>query len=205
MLVVQAPSLLASQLLEALSTVLEPVSAIYCSAPITTGRRYFELLERDRSLHWRTQGAAGVLREKVVEPNSAAARSEITRLRRTGEIVIDPTRIEGVPDWSQEQWHHFWEAVIKRFAKAVVFVDGWEYSNGCSFEFLVAHKNRIPALTSTGSPITLASGIRMIAAAVERIEHLDEHSAFLQGVLLQLKAPSIQTEPSHGTGRSSAL
>src|SRR5258705_4344875 len=114
----------------------------YCSAPITSGKRFQQWLSRLGKRHDDLDGFASSLRSRhaneVMGPNMNQAQAVIRRLRARGEIVIDPTAVGPRRRWQQRDWRFFWKEVIQRYARRVVFVDGWEYSSGCVYEYLTA-------------------------------------------------------------------
>src|SRR5581483_1810409 len=112
-------------LLSAFKTVLEDRSAVYVSAPITTGRRFAQwrltLGEDDLSPSLLSEQH----REAVVAPNILEARATVSAVRRKfpSKVVIDPTALPDIKDWEQSDYRHLWRSVIERFAELVVFVD----------------------------------------------------------------------------------
>src|SRR5689334_11967987 len=111
---------LADVLLGVVTSILGDSRAIYCSAPLTSGKRYFKWLttrghclevdhlsEADRTSHI----------TDVVTPNRAHAGLVAARLRTdTGRPVIDPTTVPAVATWTQRDWLDFWERVLRRHA-----------------------------------------------------------------------------------------
>ena len=60
----------------------------------------------------------------------------------------------------------FWVDVIRRFAAEVWLNEGWEYSNGCTYEYYAAYRAEIPCFTLDGQQVELASAIKLISAAL---------------------------------------
>ena len=175
-------------LLDLFSTVVTGRTAVYVSAPVTSGKRYAawrsrlipELSDRDptyRRLH----------RESVVIPNREDVRSLVEELRRgRTDVVIDPTSFGEVPGWTQDDYRYFWGRTIERFAQTVIFVDGWEHSDGCSYEFLVAQASGARTLKQDGTNLGLAEAIRLIAAAVEHTRDSLGRADFRENVRSEL-------------------
>jgi len=168
------PDALRGLLLQTYESVLPARSAIYCSAPITSGQLYIEWLSRsagsrhviddlspsERALH----------RAQVIEPNRAHAREVADKLRqRARRPVIDPAVVGPISGWRQADWISFWEEVIARFVSEVVFVEGWEFSYGCTHEFWFATTKGIPTLDEAGKPLPASRATQQIAAAVPRL------------------------------------
>ena len=151
-------------LVEFLACVLEGRAGLYVSTPITTGPRYLQWLRRGGG--WQDNRKAALQRE-VIEPNLARGRELVHRVRDRfrGVVVIDPTAVR-LPGWEQGEYHELWGHIIERYARTVVFGDGWEYSHGCAFEFLTAHRARAVALDEQYSTITVEEGLRRIRNAV---------------------------------------
>lgn len=178
-------------MLEVYKSVLYGNDIFYCSAPITSGKRYINWLEHigkcfvdidsvDKDYH------ESHLRE-VIEPNRVHAQQIIQRLReQTGCIVIDPTGLSSLPGWTQQDWYYFWEQVIKRYVTTAFFVNDWQYSKGCVYEFWIAYKKGIPVFDEDQSPLSLETGINMITKATAVIQQ-GQSTAFTEMILDQLK------------------
>src|SRR5690606_11810875 len=88
------------------------------------------------------------LKLEVIDKNTQSAQQFISDLQsRESCEVIDPSRLY-VPTWSQNDYRHFWGRVIEHLAARVIFLDGWELSNGCAYEYLVATTLNLPRLDS---------------------------------------------------------
>jgi hypothetical protein len=62
----------------------------------------------------------------------------------------------------------------------VVFVNGWEYSNGCATEFATAVEADLPLYVEDLTPLDPRIGIGKLAAAVAELERLGEDTALLR-------------------------
>lgn len=154
------------------ASVLGDEKATYIGTPITGGRRFFEW-RRSVSTHDQIRPGDAeyekLLRAHVVHPNLEAVRRTIMTLRRHVEgPLIDPSVVE-VPRWSQEQYRNFWAGVIERFVKAVVLLDDWQYSRGCTHEWAVASMLGLPVYDERLQPLSPAVALATIRAAVEEI------------------------------------
>lgn len=179
-------------IIEIFSSVLGPKEAVYCSAPLTSGKRHVEWLSAEGHEYADIDSVAEAQREShretVIERNRAHARAIVERLRQYQQApIIDPTAFPDLPHWRQTDWLKLWEQVIVRFAHSVVFVDGWNHSNGCAHEFLVAQRNGLPTRDENGKVISLETGITLIERAIA--ERPDKASALkLTGTLGELMA-----------------
>lgn len=141
--------------------VLAPQSAIYLSTPITTGWRYY--------LWSQQNGTQNEFVGKVLEPNIAAAALTAKNISIIKKINVINPAVFYQKGWTQKMYLSLWVDVIQRFAAEVWFNDGWEYSNGCTHEFLVAVQAGRPCFTSTGNPLSLGKAIEAIRHALSEM------------------------------------
>lgn len=183
-----------------LSSVVEDREAVYLSGPLTTGPRFLRWYTRyGKALAPGSSQYELAHRREVFEPNVREIRDLAHRLRRKEQWqVIEPTAFE-VPHWSQEDYRYFWGRVIERYACRVVFMEGWEYSKGACYEFLVAAERALETLSQGGAPITLAEARARIDAAVREMHGLGVHPGFNGGILAALDRLGEVAEPA---GRS---
>ncbi len=181
-------------MLNVLSTAVEGRAAVYMSAPITSGRRYSA---------WRVSLGGGApepgqeeLRREVIEHNRAHAARVAQWLRSScGATLVDPTRLEDLPGWTQDDYRTFWALVVERFACRVFFLDDWQYSNGCSYEFLTAWRCGVPTFDERECPLSLAEGMRLVGTAVAEMRGQSLPTSFLERVLEELaRLRSTETE-----------
>lgn len=156
-------------------SVVPNKGAIYCSAPITSGRRFLTWVRGRDDVIESVDHAIELLpdehRRWVVEPNVAHAKAVITKLRSETPVpVIDPTAVPHIPAWKQTQWLRFWEKVITRYAFGVVFVDDWQFSFGCSHEFAHAASQGIPTYDETGHPLSATTALALLDDAALAME-----------------------------------
>lgn len=181
-------------MLNVLSTAVEGRAAVYLSAPITSGRRYTA---------WRVSRGGSApepsqeeVRREVIEHNRAHAARVAQWLRSScGATLVDPTRLEDLPGWTQDDYRTFWALVVERFACRVFFLDDWQYSNGCSYEFLTALRCGVPTFDERERPLSLAEGMRLVGAAVAEMRGQSLPTSFLERVLEELaRLHSTETE-----------
>jgi hypothetical protein len=86
--------------------------------------------------------------------------------------------------------------VIEEFVDTLVFLDGWQYSNGCAYEFLVANRTnpRPSLLKETLAPLALEEGIGLIHSAIADLESSKLPADFLHKVSHELAKPQPQEE-----------
>jgi hypothetical protein len=178
-------------LVEALASCVAPKSAVYCSAPITSGRRNLAWLRSIGKTFATVDDVSPEHREShaqsVIAANCAHARTLVDKIRRQrGGIVIDPTSFPPVPGWRQSQWVEFWGAVIERYAAAVVFLDDWQFSNGCAEEFAIAISLGLPTFTESGDRLLPDVGVALIRAAVSEMRELEASTAALEQTIARI-------------------
>lgn len=178
-------------LLNVLSSVVSDHSAVYVSTPITSGRRFADWSSsRDLEVDLSQPETYQEFLREVLEPNSRHARQIIRRLRSLlPKVLIDPTALEDIEGWIQDDYRVLWARVIEQYTDTVYFLDGWQYSNGCTYEFLVANRlNPRPSiLKEDQQPLKLEEGIESIKSAVLDLRSSKLPTDFLQRVLDELK------------------
>jgi hypothetical protein len=148
------------------ASVVDARTAMYVSAPLTSGRQVNAIRLRFELPSTEPLPRHHLL-EYVIAPNRERARAVVRRLRAEFSVpVIDPTALPDLEDWTQEDYYLLWGRVIERYAGTVVFLDDWEFSNGCVYEFLVAARCNARALDERLHPLTLPDGLDRIQKAI---------------------------------------
>jgi hypothetical protein len=179
------------KLLSVYRTTVAGRSATYVSTPLTTGERLSDWLHQSTPKPEKGVEYDEQLRKLVIEPNRQAAAQFVARLRRgVNVVVIDPTALPDMPGWSQEDYHSFWGQVIERYASKVVFMDGWNYSSGCTYEFLVAHASHARVLDQAMRPLSRSKGREMIRTAIDKLQSLGLPVAHLETMCISLAGES---------------
>ena len=139
----------------------------YLSVPLTTGRAFIELLARRDGAPVDPERIRAD-RNSTVAHNRRRAYEAAARLRAVQSgMVIDPSRFADVPGWEQADYHTFWIMVIEQYAEKIFFLDGWQYSVGCTIEFCTAVQLGLPMLTNRRTPFDEATGKRLVLAAID--------------------------------------
>ena len=100
-----------------------------------------------------------------------AARPLVRRVRQHFRgVVIDPTALEDIPGWVQDDYHSLWTEVVEQYAHTVVFTDGWEYSSGCTREFLAAVRSGAALLREDLTPLGPHDGVRLIEGVINSVD-----------------------------------
>ena len=148
-------------------TVLSKRASIYCSVPITSGRRYYDWLAKvDTNLD-----NTDSYNEEVYIPNIEYANKLVENIRtKVSYVVINPAAMPKISGWGQNKWLNLWEDVIIAHAHTVVFANGWQYSNGCVYEFFVAQSRYINCCDETFEHFGINHGIDLIKKAIATIK-----------------------------------
>jgi hypothetical protein len=169
-------------LIELLRGVFQTRSALYVSVPITSGRRFLEWYSSFQERSGQTENYQAGHLNHVIAPNRSAAAALVKRAREISSVVIDPTAVDHIEGWTQGDFRTAWARVIEEFARTVMFADGWEFSNGCSYEFLIAKKAGLQALDESLRPIDLQTGLSMIRRATDELLSGGLAVEFLRGI-----------------------
>ncbi len=158
-------------------------SAVYISTPMTTGPLYVTwMLKKGKYLQKDSQEYQRSFRSDVILPNVQRAASiiEVLRWHHTG-LISNPTGLE-VPNWSQSDYHSFWTTVLSQYAQRAIFLNGWEFSRGCTLEFEIAQRYGIDCIDEKMQPITLRKGLDLISGAIEQIKDVGGYPEDLEDI-----------------------
>jgi hypothetical protein len=174
--------------LQKLADHLDGRLAIYVSAPITTGWRFL--------VWYKTTGHAlkpksiykKVHAREVVARNCAEALSTIDSIRRQyyPTPVVEPVTFT-TPGWTQSDYRCFWGKVIERFVNRTIFLDRWEASIGCVYEFTVAKEVGLPTFDQRGANITAQKTILKIEQVIHEMKKLGLETNMLDEALEKLQ------------------
>lgn len=119
------------------------MNSIYLSAPITTGTNFLEWYLTRGSLIADSNEYKKAHYNEIIQPNSEKILSFHAELSRTYTTpIIEPASFE-MPGWSQDDYLNHWEEVINRCVTKIIFMDGWCYSKGCTFEYYIGLKKGV--------------------------------------------------------------
>lgn len=169
------------------ASVIEGRSAYYVSTPMTTGRGSFEphpALPADRT----TNEAWLEPQRDMIHCNHAYIQELVQELRRSlASPVINPTAIADLPGWTQSDYRVLSKRVIECYVHTVIFVEDWQYSLGCSYEFLIARQTGAKTVTQNLQEISIVEGIRLIREATNELQQMSNNTSFLQAVTQELE------------------
>src|SRR5664280_663146 len=155
--------------------VMNSEPAIYCSSELTTGLRLYEAFRKynvKSVLELKEQAGESWVETNVSDVNIKSANEFASSLRhglieRTSVITPAPFL---APGWSQPEYLAFWETLIRTRVRAVWFNRNWQFSNGCTFEFLVARDAGVSTFDSSGHDLDLRAGIELVETATQQLE-----------------------------------
>lgn len=185
-------------LLNILASVVVGRSAVYVSAPITSGKRLARWVgSRNVEFDPSHPDNYADFQREVLEPNCEHAQNAIINLRKKfPNVLVDPTALKDVDGWTQDDYRYLWAKVIEQYATTAVFLDGWQYSNGCSYEFLVSYQSASDhcplVLDENLKPLTLDQGLTLIGAATHELKEAGLPTEFLARVAEQLASISLE-------------
>ncbi len=158
--------------------VLNGENAIYCSSELTSGLRAFKEM-RKQSVKTSAELKAKLGSEwfpKIFGPNMELANKFAESVRRAEDgkmLVITPAPLK-VEDWGQPEYNGFWtELLHSKRIESVRFNEDWQYSNGCTTEFVEAHAAGVHTVDVNQEIITSDTAIRLIGAAINEFADLD--------------------------------
>lgn len=177
--------------LSAIDCVLNGERGIYASSELTTGRRVHSVLREigaTRSSDLRRQLGDAEYQTRIWNPNVEGAMAFARRLHHSlggNQLLITPAPFSA-PGWNQQEYLSFWETLLRTRIKAVYFNEAWEFSNGCTFEFMVATNAGLPTFDATGAALSLEDAVRRVTEAIAELERDNLDNEALASALQQL-------------------
>jgi hypothetical protein len=186
----------AEMLLSLLDCVVLDREAVYASSEFTTGRRFYDLCRQYnvRTAEELKHRLGSEYSNRLLATNKDEGIRFARNLRELGHtIVLTPNPFHADPlnlkrNWTQSEYLGFWNLVISRKCHAVYFNEGWQFSNGCTFEYLAGLKAGVQLFDHCGNPLELAAAIEMIATAIESLERERFSVPKLREVLAELSS-----------------
>src|ERR1700678_3988607 len=107
---------------------------------------------------------------KLLDPNEKEAIEFAREVRsHSHHLALTPNTLF-VPGWGQPEYLGFWERVIRTKCKTIFFNNGWEYSNGCTLEYLIGHQKSLPLFDRAGKAIPVNRAKQQILTAITELE-----------------------------------
>lgn len=168
----------AEMLLSLLDCIILDREAVYASSEFTTGRRFYQLCRQYnvRSAEELKSRLGDKYVSLLLTPNKDAGIRFARDLRALGHpLVLTPNPFHADPlnlkrNWSQSEYLEFWRMVIERKCHAVCFNEGWEFSNGCTFEYLAGLQAGAQLFDHCYKPLNPVLARDTISYAIETLE-----------------------------------
>ena len=143
--------------LQAWECAFEGMPIAYLSGPITTGKRYVELMQ--------SIGVNPAAKRQLIKQNCDDLKAMALILRsKRGNVVLEPASLE-VQDWSQKDYLALWERLIEKHVNVILFMPDWEYSVGSVTEFVKATEVGVRTETVAGAALTLENALSLMVEA----------------------------------------
>jgi hypothetical protein len=186
----------AEMLLSLLNCVVLDREAVYASSEFTTGKRFYDLCRQynvttAEDLKRRLEGE---YLNRLLNANKDEGIRFARKLRGLGHsIVLTPNPFHADPlnlkrNWSQYEYLEFWNLVISKKCQGVYFNEAWQFSNGCTFEYLAGLKADVQRFDHCGKLLEPTAATEMIAAAIENLESDGFSVPKLREVLAELSS-----------------
>jgi hypothetical protein len=160
--------------LSAIDCALNRERAIYCSTELTSGRRLYEALRKNKCQN-KTELKAKMgeewIKENIERVNFENARKFAEYVRNTigdNATVITPAPLH-VPGWEQPEYNDFWRSLLRSRIKFAWFNSNWQFSNGCTFEFGIAQEVGLRTLDRNGNRLERSAGIKLMRRAIQTL------------------------------------
>jgi hypothetical protein len=177
--------------------VVDGPTALYVSSPLTTGQLFIDWRGSTAAPEPGDAAYAEEFHRAVVGPNRDNARAFVARLRgECSDTVIDPTSLPDLSGWTQGDYRSLWGEVIRRYVRLVVLRDGWQYSDGCSYEFFVAVRHSVGIAHESLSPMSEEEGLALIRGAANRKLAVRASAEFALALLAAMRPEN--AEPNVG-------
>jgi hypothetical protein len=172
----------------------------YLSMPITTGKRYYDTLDRYgvRSLDELEKKYPGALRGEILLPNLETGKALAEQIAPE----IDASLIcPGIFDareqaWTQDEYMALWLDLISSSITEIYLSDGWEYSNGGAIELaqaLLIHHNfvegrddALPIYDHKRQRVNLVWGAQKLIDAIKDLERRGYSAKLLREQLSEI-------------------
>jgi len=159
--------------ISAYRSLLTPIS--YVSMPITTGKLYYEVLEKIGSDISKKQ-----IYDLVIKPNGEQGVKFAKEIKTTYPIVAPAIFEAKQMRWTERQYMYLWYRILEEKAKEIWMSPDWQYSNGCAEEFTRSMKlqwdfvrlesrslSPITAFDAESNKLTIFDGAKLLYKAIK--------------------------------------
>jgi len=185
-----------NMVMSAFDCMLPDDAGIYCSSDITTGKRfYYEVLKphevRSEEELREKLGPEGFkeLQSSLIQANVCRGVEFTEKLRERGLVNVVSPGPFFARGFDQQHYLYLWELFIIKKVYEARFNNDWEYSNGCTLEYVIAVKKGIPRLDHEGNNLSVNQAIERVSTAVTElkghgflVEKLERNLQLLRGL-----------------------
>jgi len=162
--------------MSAFDCMLPDDAGIYCSSDITTGKKfYYEVLMKyEARSEQELKEKLGdeqfkIVQTELIQSNVARGVAFAEKLRERGLINVVTPGPYFAKAFDQQHYLYLWELFIIKKIYEVRFNYDWEYSNGCTLEYAIAARKRIPRLDHEGNALDLESAVERVESALNEL------------------------------------
>ncbi|RPH31155.1 MAG: hypothetical protein EHM93_14715 [Bacteroidales bacterium] len=175
------------QRIEQLSSLYTGKDAIYISGAITTGKNYVSWYVNhgkriENEVEFNKQHYSVVITKNLDNIKDFTANLRF----KSKDLIIEPASLE-VDEWTQPDYLYYWGQVIIKFVRKIVFLDGWNYSNGCIFEYYIGLKNNIELVDQKFKLLNQVNAISRIKASIREYEKSKINVEFQKTLLHEIE------------------
>jgi hypothetical protein len=172
------------KLIDLLECAIEEKSAYYVSIPMTSGKRFIDWYKKEGT-YYKNKGD-NVYRQEhyksVLSKNIKNSSTKIKKIKKEiNGIIIEPTKLN-MDEWEQDEYRYYWGKIIEKYIKKSIFFDGWQYSNGCSFEFLKSMSCNLICLDERLNKITLKKAIALLTESIKELNECLIDTEYLEKI-----------------------
>jgi hypothetical protein len=158
------------QIVKQLILVYKEKETIYISSAITTGKIFMDWIKTSGSQIKNKEEYKFQHYEKVIVPNSETILNFTQKLRsKLKDPVVEPASLI-MQDWSQDDYLYYWGEFISKYVKQIIFLDGWPYSKGCTYEYYLGLINNLDLLDQRLNKIDKPKAITLIKSALQEYD-----------------------------------
>ena len=158
-------------------SALGAVKYDYLSGPITGGPRFVAWEKEVGSVLVDDEQTYRLLRQRqVINPNINDLIAAAKVFREKGKLnIIEPGSFESPNQlWTQNEFYRFWETVITDRADRVIFLDGWQTSVGCTYEYLCAVRYKQTTLDKDQNEINFEKAVKLIDDSSKEFDEISQ-------------------------------
>lgn len=92
-----------------------------------------------------------------------------------------------MPGWIQDDYLYYWGEIINKCVEEIIFLDGWCYSKGCTFEYYTGLKKGIELVDQNQKPIEKNWAIQHIQQAITEYNKIGINTDLQQKILKEIE------------------